>query len=339
MKVLIIESCEKVIKDNSTSIVHVKNSIIIKNYLNCDLISHESEIDKVKNNQYDVIICAYGSPYMRYNKYLEILDNNPNGKIYWLVNDHDVKDNILLRKWVIKHNKSYSMICNNPREGYRGWILRKRVNEKTLNDWINEWHTFNLNSIIFDENIYQETLNYKDRQNIIYYGTFRKHRIKDMLDYSNISLYLSSSKKNHEKFINSGIDAKYIEKIIWDEAKPDMFEMVGLRLKDFMFSLYLEDEHTHDNYAFMANRFYEGVMNNTLMVYDHRCQNTIEKSGFAIHPMQLVKDGKDVIRLFDLLNNDSKLYQELLSVQQSNVHKILQEKENTLNQIKSILTI
>lgn len=339
MKVLIIESCEKVIKDNSTSIVHVKNSIIIKNYLNCDLISHESEIDKVKNNQYDVIICAYGSPYMRYNKYLEILDNNPNAKIYWLVNDHDVEDNILLRKWVIKHNKSYSMICNNPREGYRGWILRKRVNEKTLNDWINEWHTFNLNSIIFDENIYQETLNYKDRQNIIYYGTFRKHRIKDMLDYSNISLYLSSSKKNHEKFINSGIDAKYIEKIIWDEAKPDMFEMVGLRLKDFMLSLYLEDEHTHDNYAFMANRFYEGVMNNTLMVYDHRCQNTIEKSGFAIHPMQLVKDGKDVIRLFDLLNNDSKLYQELLSVQQSNVHKILQEKENTLNQIKSILTI
>ena len=33
MKILLIESCEKVIKDEFSSIVHVRNSVIIKNYL------------------------------------------------------------------------------------------------------------------------------------------------------------------------------------------------------------------------------------------------------------------------------------------------------------------
>ena len=65
----------------------------------------------------------------------------------------------------------------------------------------------------------------------------------------------------------------------------------------FLISLYFEDVHTHDNYAYMANRFYEGVMNNTLMVYDHRCQKTIDKSGFQIHTMQIVKNGEELFSI------------------------------------------
>ena len=113
MNILIIESCEKVIKDkNASSIVHVRNSCILKEELNCDLVSHESEIENALLKKYDVIICAYASPYMKYNNYLRILDNNPEAKMYWLVNDHDVEDNILLRKWALKYEKTYDMICN-----------------------------------------------------------------------------------------------------------------------------------------------------------------------------------------------------------------------------------
>jgi hypothetical protein len=337
MKILLIESCEKIIKDNSSSIVHVRNSVIIKNYLQCDFVSHQSQIDLVKNNKYDVIICAYGSPYMKYNKYLEILDNNLDAKLYWLVNDHDVEDNILLRKWLIKYNKPYHMICNNPRNGYRNWILNKNMNGKKLNDWIDEWHTLNLNAIIFDEEIYEKTLHQKDKQNIIYYGTFRKHRIKDMLDYNNSGYYLSSSKKNHEKYANAGIVANFIERMDWQDKDADMFNYTGLKLNDFLVSLYFEDVHTHDNYAYMANRFYEGVMNNTLMLYDYRCQGTIEKSGFQVHPMQIIKNGKELVFLSEKLASDSVLYKELMSVQQSNVYKIIEEKQKVLNSIKDIL--
>lgn len=336
MKTLLIESCEKIIKDNSSSIVHVRNSVLIKDYIGCDFVSHESQIDSVKNNKYDVIICAYGSPYMKYNKYLEILHNNPNAKMYWLVNDHDVEDNILLRKWLIKYNKPYHMICNNPREGYRGWILRKNMNGKKLNDWIDEWHTLNLNTIIFDENTYQQTKLFNEKKNILYYGTFRKFRVKDMALFNDADYYLSSSKKNHEKYKNAGIKANYIERIIWEEKEADMFEPVGLRLKDFLISMYLEDEHTHENYAFMANRFYEGVMNNTLLAYDAKCQLTLNKSGYAIHPKQIVCNGKELMNFYDELIKNSDLYQEILNMQQSNVPKILQEKHDCLESIKRL---
>ena len=74
MRTLIIESCEKrMIANTVTSIVHVKNSLILHDYLGCDFVSHESEVAKALEGNYDKIICAYSSPYMKYNKYLEIL--------------------------------------------------------------------------------------------------------------------------------------------------------------------------------------------------------------------------------------------------------------------------
>lgn len=337
MKTLIIESCEKrEIKSNYT-MVHIKNAMILKEYLGCDFISHAEHIPSVVNNSYDAIICVYASPYMKYNAYLEILDNNPDAKIFWLMNDHDVEDNILLRNWTVKYSKQYDMICNNPRSGYRPWILRKKVNEKTLNDWINNWFTVNLNTLVFDENVYQQTLSNQAKDEILYYGTFRKNRIKDMLDYNHVSYRLSSNRRNHLKYQDAGIEAKFIEKLVWDGSKCDMFEPVGLRLKDFMLSIYFEDEHTHENYAFMANRFYECLMNNTLQAYDYRCQKTIDLSGYNIHPKQIIKNGDELLDLYAQLKQDKGLYLELMQVQQSNVELVLKEKQQVLETIKNAL--
>jgi hypothetical protein len=317
--------------------VHIKNAMILKDYLDCDFISHAEHIPSVIDKTYDAIICVYASPYMKYNAYLEILDRNPDAKIFWMMNDHDVEDNILLRKWTVKYSKQYDMICNNPRSGYRDWILKKKVNEKTLNDWINNWYTVNLNTLVFDENKYLETKNNQSKDEIIYYGTFRKNRIKDMKDYNNVSYRLSSNRRNHLKYQSAGITAKFIEKLVWDGSKCDLFEPVGLRLKDFMLSIYFEDEHTHENYAFMANRFYECLMHNTLMVYDYRCQRTIDLSGYNIHPRQIVKNGDELLELYSELKSDPKLYAELMQVQQSNVELVLKEKQEVLETIKNSL--
>ena len=105
--------------------VHVKNAVILRDYLGCDFISHAEHIPSVIDKSYDAIICVYASPYMKYNAYLEILDRNPDAKVFWMMNDHDVEDNILLRKWTVKYSKQYDMICNNTRSGYRGWFLGK----------------------------------------------------------------------------------------------------------------------------------------------------------------------------------------------------------------------
>ena len=337
MNTLIIESCEKrMTKDATTSIVHVKNSLILRDFLGCDFVSHESEIEQALTKEYDNIICAYSSPYMKYNKYLEILNKNKNAKMFWLVNDHDVEDSILLRKWLLENNKQYHMICNNPREGYRGWILRKKLNGLTLNDWIDEWHTVNLNSMIFDENLFYKSMDV-EKEGVIYYGTFRKHRIKDMMDYNIVNYVLSSSSKNHKKYIDAGINAKFIEKIMWTDKEADMFEPVGLRLRDYKYSIYFEDEHTHTNYAFMANRFYECVMNNTLMFYDSRCHLVIDRSKYKIDEFQIVKNGDDLLKKMEILNSDEASYKHYLSVQQSNASIILQEKNDALESVKKIL--
>ena len=337
MKTLIIESCEKrEIKSNFT-MVHIKNAVILKEYLGCDLISHAEHIPRVVNNSYDAIICVYASPYMKYNAYLEILDRNPQAKVFWLMNDHAVEENILLRIWALKYQKQYDMICNNPRSGYKPGILRRKIGEKTLNDWINNWFTVNLNTLVFDENVYLETLNHQSKDEIVYFGTFRKNRIKDMLDYNQVSYRLSSNRRNHLKYQDAGIQAKFIEKLVWDGSKCDMFEPVGLRLKDFMLSIYFEDEHTHENYAFMANRFYECLMNNTLQAYDYRCQKTIDLCGYNIHPKQIVKNGDELLDLYDQLKTDKGLYLELMKVQQSNVELVLKEKQEVLKTIKNAL--
>jgi hypothetical protein len=337
MSTLIIESCEKRIDENSTtSIVHVKNSLILKNYLNCDFVSHESEIDAAMQKQYNNIICAYSSPYMKYNKYVKILNNNPNANMYWLVNDHDIEDSILLRKWLLANNKPYNMICNNPRNGYRGWILRKKINGSILNDWIKDWHTFNLNVLIFDLATFYETYNC-NKEGIIYYGTYRKHRIKDMLDYNNVNYFLSSSAKNHKKYQDAGVNAKFIEKLIWEEKNFDMFEPVGLRLRDYKYSIYFEDEHTHTNYAYMANRFYECLMNNVLMFFDARCNLVIEKSGYNIDPFQIVANGNELLEKMEILNSDQQSYKNYLQIQRSNVPFIKEEKQTVLNEISKVL--
>ena len=336
MKTLIIESCEKRMQaDTITSIVHVKNSLILRDYLECDFVSHESEIPKALGKKYDKIICAYSSPYMKYNKYLEILQKNVDAEMYWLVNDHDIEDNILLRKWLLLNNKPYNMICNNPRTGYRGWILRKKMNGLTLNDWIKDWHTVNLNTLVFDENVFFNSNVAK--QDVIYYGTFRKHRIKDMLNYNNVNYFLSSSAKNHLKYKDAGIQAKFIEKIMWTEKEADLFEPIGLRLKDYKYSIYFEDEHTHTNYAFMANRFYECVMNNVLMFYDSRCNLVIEKSGYAIDSFQIVANGEELKEKMEMLDSDNQSYQHYLTIQQSNVEIIKSEKNQVLESVKEIL--
>jgi hypothetical protein len=104
-----------------------------------------------------------------------------------------------------------------------------------------------------------------------------------------------------------------------------------------MLSIYFEDEHTHENYAFMANRFYECLMHNTLMVYDYRCQKTIDLSGYNIHPRQVVQNGDELLKLYQDLKEYKGLYLELMQVQQSNVKLVLKEKEEVLKTIKNSL--
>jgi len=334
-KVLMIESCEKktVLEDfSNTSIVHVRNSITVAKELGYKLVTHASQIPEAASSKWDHIVCVYASPYMKYKAYMEIIDNNPDAKLWFFVNDHDLEDNVLLRNMVKKYHKKYHVICNNQRSGYRHWILGKKLEGGKLNDWIDEWHTVNLNSLIF--NNAKCPVKSKDKNGTIYFGTFRKHRAKDMAQFNGIKNYtISSSTKNQDKYRAANIEAEFIDKLDWTLGSET--------LNNYKYSIYFEDLHTHSNFAYLANRFYECLMCDVLIFFDAKCEKTIEESrkmGYIIDDLLVVSNADEMNATVDFLNNNEKEYKIALSNQRKNIAVAERHRTETLNQIQSILS-
>jgi hypothetical protein len=337
-KTLMIESCEKkTVEDDfsNTSIAHVRNSKIMERELGYKLITHISQIPDALSESWDNIVCHYASPYMKYKAYMEILNKNPKARIFWLVSDHDLEDNVLIRNYIKKdplHN-TFDTICNNLRGGYRHWILGKNLEGKKLNDFIKRWHTVNLNSLIFvrPQDLCENTLS---KSGIIYFGTPRKWRFDDMKRFNGLNDYtISSSTKNQSKYDDAGITyTNYMDKLSWKSGEET--------LAKFKYSIYFEDESTHQNYAFPANRYYECVSMNVLLFFDARCSSTIatmREQGYNIPDFVVVDSPEDLNNKMKMVDSDAKVYFNLLDEQRKNVDICMREKTFVLERIKSIL--
>lgn len=325
MRNLIIESCGRRIETDfsKTSVAHVRNAVILSNLIGADILAWEKDFQKHVGQKYDNIICSYASPYMKYKMFVPILENNPDATLWWMVNDHDLEDNPLLRQ-IIKHGKrKINMLCNNPRDGYRGWILRKKIknDEKEfvgyLNDFIDEWHTHNLNVLLFDPTLIDMSPREKG---LIYYGTYRKWRLDDMLKYQGRYLTLSASSTAMAKYKENGVDdCQFTDKLIWTLGSET--------LKQYKYSLYVEDIHTHENFAHMANRFYEALMCGCITFFDESCRNTIEKSGYEIDERCIVSSKKELEQRIINLDNYPELYYSCLEDNKKHIVRAIQEKK------------
>lgn len=336
-RILIIESIGRRVEADfsKTAVAHARNSVIIANILGADLLGSAKDYDLYADKEYDHIICAYASPYMKYKQFIGVVDNNPNAKLWWLVNDHDLEDNILLRNVIKNSNgeRKINMICNNPRDGYRGWILRKKMKDSDgnhmgiLNDYIVDWHTMNLNALIFNG---VDELDWEEKtEDLIYFGTYRKWRHEDFLLYQGEKTVFSASKKRQQKFLQNGItESPFIDKLSWELGNED--------LKRFKFSLYVEDLHTHDNYAYMANRFYEALMCNVITFFDAKCQGTIDKSEFDIDPYFVVQDRNELYHKMEECGNTTSNYVEALGQNREHVLTALREKMEVIQTLREI---
>jgi len=330
-KILIVESTSKTKplcqNFSDTSIVHCRNSIILKNYLGADLLDGEYALASILKNKYDVIICCYASPYMPHIPYRKVIDQNPGARLVWMVNDHDLEDNQLLR-YAITQGRSYDMICNNPRNGYRHWILGKNIEGKKLNDFIIDWHTTNLNSLIFRDT--RNVPNPEGKNGTIYYGTYRKHRADDFKLYLNRGITVSSSIKHWKKFEALGCTANFIRPLGWEKDKEN--------LRDFKYSIYLEDKHTHDNFAFMANRYYEALMCDAVPLFAPNTSKTLKGSNYSsdIATSQILPEGLYGDGLLEYISKLDHSY--YINNQRSQFDNILGERGMVLQGIKDFLT-
>lgn len=306
MKTLLLDSAP--VPKNPTT-AHCRTGIEASKYLNIPLLGSIEEIEKLNPKEYKKIV-VFGSAF--YPKTAEIeywIRQVENPVVIWINNEYSCSPNSEYARLI----KDYeSIVVSN--------VIEKANKVKNYN----EFHLLNLNSIIAQE-INQTIFKKYD---LIYFGTYRVgRRIYLQKYFSENDFYLSSSKKNIRKFNQlAGCKSIFCDKLDWTKSK----ETLNL----FKYSLYIEDEFTHQNFNHFANRFYECIYCNVVQFFDANCINTINKSIlYDIDDYFIVSNHKELKEKIA----DSNYY-DLLEKQKAWAAIALQEKEDTLKKLTEIIS-
>lgn len=285
---------------------HLRNSITISKYLDCDLLLVESDFLAALNKKYDVLILSYASRYAPFKLIEEMFKRNKNAKKFWITNEYNLSPIGTIVDY--KH----TIIANFEKQPYTRNVLK--------------FHTLNLNLLL--SKYPNRKLNKK--YDCIYYGTFRIGRTKYYERYLQNDIYLSTSSKNFKKFKHIGCNPKYITKLNWVGKK----ETLNL----FKYQLYLEDEHTHTDFNNLANRYYEAGFCNNIIFFDKNCKNTINNSELNYYKEQvenyIVKDYKD---LQNKIKECNKNFEKHLVIQKSWRMNEALAKKTMLKELKNII--
>ncbi len=201
-----------------------------------------------KKGGLDFILMSYASFYLPFHRSKALLAGNSDCRLLWLVNEY----NLPLGGIVGPRKSSVEVISNFVEKRDRGFKA---------------WHTINLNLLLMREpnRVYEKT------RDLIYYGTFRPGRSRYFIRYLRHGTLLSTSSKNFVKYRDLGCSPELCDSVSWAPGAET--------LNRFRYSLYIEDERTHHCYNFLANRFYEALVCNTVLLFDRSCRRTVELSG------------------------------------------------------------
>lgn len=305
MKICIIESPQPP-KTTQTTEAHIRQAIEIEKYLKAQ--GHKAEIVytyyPTGNNvtDYDVIIKSYATYYDNAKEQLRIISNNPKAKLFWLTNEYDLEIGGSFCK--LAKTRPINIIAN--------FHDTRKMFAK---------HYFvNMNALF-----YQPGKIPKKKYDVCYYGTFRKNRSKYFKQYfTDDSFYLSTSNRNFKKFKSIGCKFTPVSKFVWSRTGYDT-------LGYFKYSLYIEDEYTHNVFNNLADRFYEALSNETVILFDESCINTLIKSEIG------ALDYNDfLISSFDDIKKRN--YADDLAKQKKWIPTIAEEKANALKYIEKIIT-
>lgn len=301
MKILIIDS-HKGTKNTIPQNLHWQNAKILADYFQADLIwSYPSVNDHIKTD-YDIIIFVHASHYA-YTDY-EWIKRNPNAKLFYITNEYNLGEPRTL--WMAaKEGRKYTVIANH-----------NHHISKVVMKYVNDWHVLNLNALSFSPQ--KEPLNSLisfNKENCVYYGSFRKGREKYFNKYLTKDVVLSTHNKNILKFKNCGVTSDITNRIDWNNRG----------IFDYAMSLYIEDVITHANYNFLANRFYEALNYNCVPIFSIECMNTVLLSGYEI--------SKD----YFITNSTEIKTKNELSICDKWLNMAHEEKQNVLKNIKNLL--
>jgi hypothetical protein len=86
-----------------------------------------------------------------------------------------------------------------------------------------------------------------------------------------------------DKFAPYSNGAYFIDKLEWYPIAT---------LRNYNASLYIEDDTTHTDYSHLANRFYESISCDVPVIFDSKCDLTIDLSGYNV-PESLICSSAD----------------------------------------------
>jgi hypothetical protein len=178
--------CRQIQAVNNPIAVSYRNAEILAHELGAKLLMYKD--DKLKENEYDVIILTYFNRYTDYKTLKSLIRNN--------------QKRILIRteyeKVIVsmKEFKPYYEICNF--QGGQNFL--------------------NTNLLIARQ---PNTLTEK-KYDCIYYSRYRADRIKYCKEYLKGNIYLSTHPKNHKHFYHAGCRPKLIKHIDWTQGKETL---------------------------------------------------------------------------------------------------------------------
>lgn len=263
----IIINTSKVAQNATTA--YTRNALILSKELNIPLISTYQEAERLNAKDFDKFIISGSAFYPETARIERWIRNHANPVIIWLNNEYSTTPN---SEYYRLMKDFYSVVVSN--------VSADSVKCKGYDDF----HLLNLNVLFYSG---QNSVLHK-KYNCIYYGTYRPgRRIYFQRYFQGDYIHVSSSSKNIKQFSQlGGCDAIWCDKLNWESRKES--------LNLFKYSLYIEDEYTHEHYNHLANRFYECLNCNVVQLFDKNCVTTLKKSGYNCSLAEFVSDSSDL---------------------------------------------
>lgn len=126
------------------------------------------------------------------------------------------------------------------------------------------------------------------RPGVLYWGSYRAGRVKSFQKYFEQSLYpvhLAMHPKIFNKFAVHDMDNCLQPVQQW--KRPE-------EISTYQATLYIEDEHQHDQFHSPPNRVYEAMSAGVALFIDLPCVSTLEKGGFRVNPDWVVNSARDL---------------------------------------------
>lgn len=305
MRIALIEVYPNKIMNKQNAIdAHLRNAIIISDYLGADLLCVENDFKLALRKKYDILILGFATSYAPFNLIKKLLENNKEAKKIVISNDVNFTSSI-------GGFRPYHLIA--------GYDCKKTKSELTAN-------TLNINLLLAKV---PNDLTAK-KYDCIYYGTFRLDRKNYFNKYLQKDIYLSTSNKNFKKFKHIGCNSKLITKLSW-KSKQETLNL-------FRYQIYIEDNKTNKVFCNLANRWYEAGFCNNVVFFDENCWNTILKSEIGYYKEQIkdyiVKDYADLQSKIAECNKD---FEKHLAIQKGWRVQEQQLRENMLKELKNIV--